>query len=182
MGLNIAAVSRGYKYSEKKGDMVGSEYDSTIIGYIGFKFFRDALVSFASDGDIKDAVEYQYLGKSLCWCFSNNDTNVVANDKKDFSEGDFEKYGEEINEYLRKLDWLDEKYPKLRAIYPFIAHSDCQGEIPLEQCRQILPILREFRAADGRHYGYSGHDYNFTDRLISVVESAVSHRGKLYFS
>ena len=45
MGLCIRAVSADYHYDEKIEDNVGEEYCDVDIGYIGFKFFRDRIVS-----------------------------------------------------------------------------------------------------------------------------------------
>ena len=181
MGLDVYAVSRGYRYSEKKGDMIGSQYASAEIGYIGFLRFRNALVSFASGGQFRDIVDDTYLGKGLTWCFNDEKTFVVATGNSYFSKEDFEKNGAVIDAYLERLDIMGEEFPKLRAVFPLIAHSDCEGEIPLAQCKEILPVLREFRKVDSTNYGYARVAYNFTDELISVVEEAIAHRGKLYF-
>ena len=181
MGLRICAVSRGYRYSEKKGDMVGSEYADTEIGYIGFMSFRDALASFASGGQFHDLMDDTYLGKSLTWCFNDEKTFVVATGNSYFSKEDFENNGAAIDAYLERLDTMGREFPKLRAVFSLIAHNDCEGEIPLAQCKEILPVLREFRKVDSTNYGYSAVNYNFTDELISVIEEAIAHRGKLYF-
>lgn len=181
MGLDVYAVSRGYRYSEEKDDMVGSQYASTEIGYIGFLRFRNALTSFASDGRFHDIMGDRYLGKKLTWCFNDEKTFVVATGGSYFSEEDRKENGAAIDAYLERLDAMGREFPKLLAVFPLIAHSDCAGEIPLDQCKGILPILREFRKVDSTNYGYSAWDYNFTDELISVVEEAIAHRGKLYF-
>lgn len=77
MGLDVYAVSRGYRYDDEKDDMVGSQYAGTEIGYIGFLRFRNALTSFASGGRFHD-IDDRYLGKSLVWCFYDDKTFVVA--------------------------------------------------------------------------------------------------------
>lgn len=112
MGLSVYAVSRGYRYSEKKGDMVGSQYASTEIGYIGFMRFRNALASFASGGRFHDIVDDTYLGKRLTWCFYDEKTFVVATGGSYFSEEDRKENGATIDAYLERLDTMGREFPK----------------------------------------------------------------------
>ena len=53
--------------------------------------------------------------------------------------------------------------------------------MPLNQCEQILPLIKEFYEQDKTNYGYSAWDYNFTEDLIAILEEIVNHKGKLLF-
>lgn len=176
MGLTLSAVSKGYHYSKLKGDVVGKEYLSTDIGYFGFKFFRDALLKFASDGVYSDIAKDTLKGKEFTWCWYKDDTMAVIMRRDEFEEGD--KVDED---YLNKLEYLKVNYPKVYAIYPLLAHCDCEGEMPLNQCKMILPVIKEFYKQDNHNYGYSGWDYNFTEEFINILETVIQKKGKLYF-
>lgn len=176
MGLTLSAVSKGYHYSEWKEDMVGKEYLSTDIGYGGFKFLRDALLKFASNGVYSNIVDDILQGKEFTWCWYKENTMVVIMHREDFEDA------EEVDEdYLNKLEYLKVNYPKVYAIYPLLAHCDCEGEMPLSQCKMILPVIKEFYETDKSNYGYSGWDYNFTEEFIDILETIIQKKGKLYF-
>lgn len=197
MGLTLTAVSADYGYTEDREEIIGEEYLSTDIGYGGFKNFRDALLRMVSGGAATDN-NCLFLRKKfipsgdmffqchkpqtdyLVYCFYDNKTKVVLTGSEGLDEDDLKN--EKVVNYLKKLEDLKESYPKVFDIYPFIAHTDCEGEMPLDQCEKLLPLVKEFYSANKGHYGYSGMDYNFTEDFIAILEEVVSHKGKLWFS
>lgn len=178
MGLTLTAVSKDYHYDEE-GEGVGEEYSSTDIGYIGYKIFRDALLNFASNGKMKD-LNCRFANKELTWCYYEPKTFIVTTSKEQFDDDD--KINEKIEEYFKRLEKLKEEYPDVYEIFGFIAHNDCEGEIPLFQCEMLLPVLKRFYEVDKNNYGYSGWEYNFAEDLINILEEVVEKKGKLWFS
>ncbi|MBR3208815.1 MAG: hypothetical protein IKF82_00960 [Bacilli bacterium] len=195
MGLTLSAVSKDYGYNEEKEDYIGEEYLSTDIGYGGFKVFRNNLIKWASNNKLNDESTFEN-GKfikgsetpdffqrnnqnKLYWGFHEEKTYVVAMED-DGDEDDLKN--KEWIKYVEKLKALKEQYPKVYVLYPFLAHCDCEGEMPLEQCEQILPLIKEFHKIDNRSYGYSGWEYNFVEDFISILEEVVNHKGKLRFA
>lgn len=182
MGLCIEARSCKSHYSERLEEYTGKSYGSTDIGYFGFKFFRDALMKFATNGTFTDISKDKYFdGSNVIGGFMRDDTLAICMLREDFSENDIKEDFEAVVSYLNKLDDMKQKYPKLYSLFPLIAHCDCEGEIPYEQCRMILPVLKEFYETDKHNYGYSGWDYNFTEELINVITECIKHKGKLLF-
>ena len=177
MGLTLKAVSKDYHYDEE-GEGVGEEYSSTDIGYGGYKFFRDALLKFASNGKMMDIV-CRFEGKELTWCFYSSKTYIVVSSKEQLDDED--EGNEKVKEYFKRLEKLKAEYPDVYEIFGFIAHNDCEGEIPLFQCEKLLPVLKRFYEVDKNNYGYSGWDYNFTEDLINVLEEVIENKGKLWF-
>ncbi len=194
MGLTLKAVSKDYGYDEEKDNYIGEEYLSTDIGYGGFKAFRENLAKWSSDNKADDMSLFinnkilpsgdvffsrhnqeEYLG----YCFYKGDTYVVLTD---FDQGSEEsKKNEKFINYCKKLDFLKKEFPKLYTLYPFIFHVDSVGEMPLEQCEQILPLIKEFHKFDNRSYGYSAWKYNFVEDFIKILEEVIKHNGKLNF-
>lgn len=182
MGLCIRAVSADYHYDEKIQDNVGEEYSDVDIGYIGFKLFRDSLVKYASNGRFNDSYKDKYDdGTHLCGNFYNDNDLRVCINEEDFTKEDLENGGEDLKIYFNKLNHMKKNYPKLYQVFPLFSHHDTEGEIPLEHCKMILPVIKEFYEHDKHNYGYSGWDYNFTEELINVLETAINHGGKLDF-
>lgn len=178
MGLSITGVSYDYKINEEEGDFEGEEFSSTDIGYFGYKFFRDALIEFCTDGRLN--LDSNYGGGPLAWCFYDDETYEILFEPEDFSEERLKN--PKVQEYQRKLNSLKKDYPKLYEVYDFVCHCDAEGIVPAKTCKRLLPILKEFYQADKKNYGYSGWDYNFTENLISILEEVVQVGGKLYFS
>ena len=141
MGLSICAVSKGYHWSKRLDDAVGKRYADVDIGYIGWKFFRDALLKFASNGVYSDITKDVLRGKEFTWCWWNSDTYAVLMTREEFS-------GEPDEDYLDKLEYLKKEFPRVYAIYPLISHNDCEGELPLYQCKAVLPVIQEFFEQD----------------------------------
>ena len=189
MGLCISARSSDYKYiynyneetQEDEETEIGEDYYCDAdIGYIGFKNFRDKLVEFATNGKFTDIANDKYDdGEPLCWAFYDDETYQIGIDKNIFTEEDLKK--ESIKKYLNKLNHMKENYPKLYQIFPFIAHSDCEGEVPYEQVLSAYPIIKEFYEVDKTNYGYWGKEYNFTECLLKTFETVIEKKGKLYF-
>ena len=194
MGLVLKAVSKDYGYNEEKDDYIGEGYLSTDIGYGGFKMFRNNLAKWASNNVADDTslfINNKILPSGdvffsshndedyLAYCFYDSENYTVLMDFDQASEES--KKNEKFINYIKKLDFLKKEFPKLYTLYPFIFHCDCQGEVPLEQCEQILPLIKEFHETDNRSYGYSGWEYNFVEDLISVLEEVITHKGKLLF-
>lgn len=184
MCLTLRAVSNGYHYSKTKEDVVGKEYGlSTDIGYGGFCAFRIALAAFASNGKFSDAFNDVYDdGTKLIEAFMNDSTLQICVDGEDFAAEDSTSRQEKTKAYKAKLAHMKDAYPKLYQVFPLVAHCDCEGEMPYKQCKMILPVIKEFYEQDNRNYGYPCLGYNFTEELIDILEEAVSHKGKLYFS
>ena len=195
MGLRLSAVSKDYGYDEEKEDYIGEDYLSTDIGYFGFKTFRDNLIKWASNNKlngettfengefIKGSEEPDFFQRNnqnkLYWGFHENHTLVIAME----DDGDEEDLkNEKWIKYVEKLKALKEQYPNVYVLYPFLSHCDCEGEMPLEQCEKILPLIKEFHKADNRSYGYSAWEYNFVEDFIKVLEEVIKHKGKLRFS
>lgn len=177
MGLTLCAVSKGYRYSKKKDDMIGKMFNSVDVGYGGFMSFRNALLKFASGGAFSHIVDDDLFGKSFSWCWFKDKTFVVIMTKEQLeNDDDYDK------EYFDKLNWLKNNYPKLYDIYPFLVHCDCEGEMPLEQVEKLLPIVKTFYTYNKHNYGYSAWEYNFTKEFIKVLSVVVEKKGKLYFS
>lgn len=194
MGLTLRGVSKDYKYDEEKDEYIGDEYSSTDIGYGGFAAFRNNLTKWASEdkADDKSLFINNRISPSgdvffsrhnsedyLAYCFYDSETYEVL---MDFNQGSEEnRKSEKFINYIKKLDFLKQEYPKLHTLYPFIFHCDCEGEIPTEQCEQILPLIKEFHKVDNRSYGYSAWEYNFVEDFITILEEVVEHKGKLLF-
>ncbi len=194
MGLTLRGVSKDYRYDEEKDEYIGDEYSSTDIGYGGFAAFRNNLTKWASEdkADDKSLFINNRISPSgdvffsrhnnedyLAYCFYDSETYVVL---MDFEEGSEEsKKSDKFINYIKKLDFLKQEYPKLYTLYPFIFHCDCEGEMPTEQCEQILPLIKEFHKVDDRSYGYSAWEYNFVEDFIGILEEVVEHKGKLLF-
>ena len=194
MGLTLSAVSKDYGYNEEKDDYIGEKYLSTDVGYGGFKVFRNKLIQWASNNKLNDESTFEN-GKfikgsempdffqrnnpnKLYWGFHEEKTYAVAMED-DGDEDDLKN--EKWIKYVEKLKALKEQYPKVYVLYPFLSHCDCEGEMPLKQCEQILPLIKEFHKVDNRSYGYTGWEYNFVEDFISILEEVVNHKGKLLF-
>ena len=181
MGLSLTAVSKNYGYKKDgEGKKGNKRYSDVEIGYIGYKLFRNKLIAFLTEDKISDmdALVGEYGMFKETWY--DTKTYMVAVKKKLFDDGEQKKV--EVLEYLSKLDLIKKAYPKLYDCFAFIAHCDCEGEMPLEQVGILLPHIKAFYEHDSRNYGYGGRPYNFTRDFIAVCEDVVKNKGKLYFS
>lgn len=171
MGLSLKAVSIDYHYDKELDDYIGEKGSiSSDIGYIGYKFFRDDLVSFTTNNKIKSIDDY-YRGKELTWSWYDDKTFEVAMEEIDFED----------KEYISRLEQMKREYPKLYDIFPFIAHCDCDGTISYKQIENVLPVLEEFNKQKQKKYGYSAHNYDFAEDLVEIMKEVISMKGKLYF-
>jgi hypothetical protein len=178
MGLSLKAVSKDYHYDEEVEDYVG-EYESltTDIGYFGYKFFRDDLIKYCTNGKYENIKEVFYVFD----CYQDTETYKIAMIEKDFEEQELQD--EAVQKYLIKLNHLKNVCPKLYNCYPFVMHNDCEGEIPYEQLESVLPILQEYKQEHtNKKYGYGGWDYDWLQDLIDIIEEAIEMKGKLMFS
>jgi len=195
MGLQLRAVSADYGYSQEQECYVGEEYLSTDTGYGGFKLFRNNLILWASNNKLNDESTFEngefIKGSEIPDFFQRNDQNKLYwgfHETKTYvtameDDGDEEDLkNKEWVKYTEKLKALKEQYPKVYILYPFLSHCDCQGEMPLKQCEQILPLIKAFHEVDNRSYGYSAWKYNFVEDFIKVLEEVVTRKGKLFFS
>lgn len=178
MGLTIVAISNDYKYDEEKDITIGEEYCSTDIGYGGFAQFRNDFTAFISGNDLDS--EAYFMDKELLWCYSKSEYpyNVITS-REEFCHETLER--QEAKDYLYRMEGLKEEYPKVFSVYKFLAHNDCEGEIDLETCKNLLPLVEDFYKYNNKNYGYSAWDYNFTKDFIEILKEVVNHNGKLKF-
>lgn len=194
MGLTLRAVSKDYGYDEEQDDYVGETYSSTDIGYGSFRAFRNNLIKWATNNVADDNSlfinnkilpgEESFLSRRpaeqfLAYCFYDSEDFTV---RMDLEEGSVEsQQNPKFIDYIKKLEFLKENYPKLYTLYPFVYHCDCEGKMPFSQCKQILPLIKEFHEFDDRSYGYGAWRYNFVEDFIQILEDVVAHKGELYF-
>lgn len=194
MGLTLRAVSKDYGYDEEKDEEIGEEYSSTDTGYGSFRAFRNNLIQWATDGVADDNSlfinnrilpgEESFLShrpdeEFLAYCFYDSEDLSIRMSLEEVS-AESQQNPKFIN-YLKKLEFLKENYPKLYTLYPFVYHSDCEGIMPASQCKQILPLIKKFHELDNRSYGYGAWGYNFVEEFIQVLEDVIAHEGELYF-
>jgi hypothetical protein len=195
MGLTLRAVSKDYGYDEEKDEDIGEVYSSTDTGYGSFRAFRNNLIKWATNDAADDNSlfinnkilpgEESFFSRRpadefLAYCFYDSEDFVI---RMELEEGSKEsQQNPKFINYIKKLEFLKEAYPKLYTLYPFVYHCDCEGKMPLNQCKQILPLIKEFHEFDKRSYGYSGWEYNFVKDFIQILEDVVNHEGELDFS
>lgn len=194
MGLTLRAVSKDYRYDEEKDEYIGEAYSSTDTGYGLFRTFRNNLIKWVTDGVADDNSlfinnkilpgEESFLSRRpadqfLAYCFYDSDDYTVRMSFEEAGEGS--QQDPKFIEYIKKLEFLKENYPKLYTLYPFVFHCDCEGKMPLSQCKQILPLIKEFHEFDNKSYGYVGWKYNFVEDFIRILEDVINHEGELNF-
>lgn len=178
MGLSLEAVSKDWHYDEQLEEYVGETGSlSTDIGYIGYKFFRDDLIEYCTNGRFN---RLETLGEVI-GAYEDKKTYKIAMTKEDFEKEELQD--KEVLRYLQKLDWLKSISQKMYDCFPFIMHCDCDGEIPYTQLEKVLPILEEYKQKySNKKYGYSGHKYDWLQDLIDIVKEAIEMKGKLWFA
>lgn len=194
MGLTLRAVSKDYGYDEEKDEEIGEEYSSTDTGYGSFRAFRNNLIKWATN-DVADDnslfidnrilpgeesfLSHRPAEQFLSYCFYDSEDFSV---RMSLEEGSTEsQQNPKFIDYIKKLEFLKESYPKLYILYPFVYHCDCDGKMPFSQCKQILPLIKEFHKFDDRSYGYGAWGYNFVEDFIQILEDVVDHNGVLQF-
>lgn len=178
MGLSLKAVSKDWHYDEKLDEYVGETGSlSTDIGYIGYKFFRDDLIKYCTNG------EWEKLETivDIFSCYCDNETYKVAMTKEDFEEEELKD--DKVQEYIKRLEGLKNIFPKIYNCFPFIMHCDCDGDIPYTQLEKVLPILEEYKQKyPNKKYGYSMRKYDWLKDLIDIIKEAIEMKGKLQFA
>lgn len=171
MGLDLIAVTK----------KLNKERDSVQIGYIGFMEFRQDLMSFVSHGHFENLLTGLYDdGRKIALAYQNDKTGIICESEKDFTKKELNDPN--VQKYLRRLKHMKLYYPKLRKIYGFLVHSDCEGELSRTQCINLLKIVKEFYSYSKRNYGYKNIGYNFTQRFIRVLEKSIKmYGGKIIY-
>lgn len=186
MGLDILGVSSDYmhEYTDNDDEIeIGETYGSTYISYSGYSTFRDALIRYCTDGHIS-SIGSNYFGMPLACCFYDDKTYAVAFNPECFTQEEIMN-NQEVSNYVLKLKCLQKDYPKLYNIYDFVCHSDCEGEVPVDTCERLLPILTEFIDTFEEckeKFNYAEWVVDFAKRLSNVLTEIVPVGGKLLYS
>jgi len=72
------------------------------------------------------------------------------------------------------------KYISAEPIYPFIDHSDCDGELTPEQLKQIIPQLDDVLNKMEKQ-NYYRHDVENGKKLLAGMELALKNGENLEF-
>ena len=202
MGLDLTAVNKEYGFkkvwydsrtdekvektddvTEKKGfycdyeDIETNErFSDASIGYFGFMSFRTAL---AEKYGLKDY--YRWVTNFGTYFFREQDYGLIMS-IEDAEDGD-EKHPKFLP-YIEKMKRL--KNEEYFDLLPLLLHSDCDGEMPLQDVKRIYPKVKEFlqEYIDGniKKFGYTGRDYEWFEKdFLIVLEEVIKNKGKLLF-
>ena len=114
------------------GVTIESKNHSIDLGYIGFNLLRRKVAELTAE-DI--GVHYKELSKVFCYF---GDERAIH-----------------IERYNRKITELSEKYNGEKdGILHFLYAADTDGEMPVEICKEIYEVIKDYD--DDILYGYSG--------------------------
>ena len=141
MGLYLMAVNKSYGYNKDGENKKGNKkYYDCRFGYGGYKFLRDKIIKYLSNGKISTIEELSLLTNNLCW--HDDKTQEVRINLKEF---DLENQtNEKVLEYLKALKQIKNDLPKIYDCYTWLMHCDCDGEMSYTQLIPVIPHLKEY--------------------------------------
>ena len=173
MGLYLMAVNKGYGYNKDGEDKKGNkEYYDCRFGYGGYKFLRDKIIKYLSNGKISTIEELALLTNNSVW--HDDKTQKVHINLEEFELEN--QTNEKVLEYLKALEQIKNNLPKIYDCYAWLKHCDCDGEMPYKQLVPVISHLKEYILQNTNIL-----EIEEVNELIECMQSAIDNKGKLYF-